>query len=238
MCPGLGSNGRGRNDEQSVFGNVRGKGSAVGWEPRCSVMKSLRPGTSLNPAVMGLNPWCVRTHLKHVCISHSTLHVIKTSWFSEWIQTPLGFVKGQSLWWYPASFYPARWSEVDLHGKSDTHLCLPSITRLHGGPVKKGVLKSHFSSEPRKDTDKFPQLQTRNQNPLHALFLNGLMTIYKDTFWPRTFIFLINHRSQTEAVPPLNTASRHVQGLPSDSAWPSLSTTTTSPQNNWCNLCC
>ena len=55
-CPGLESNGRGRNDEQSVSGNVRGKGSAVGWEQRCSVMKSLRPGTSLNPAVMGLNP--------------------------------------------------------------------------------------------------------------------------------------------------------------------------------------
>lgn len=56
MFLGLGSNDRGRNDVQSMFGNVRGKNSAVGWEPRCSVMKSLRPGMSLNPAVMGLNP--------------------------------------------------------------------------------------------------------------------------------------------------------------------------------------
>lgn len=50
MCPGSGSDDRGRDDAQSVFGNVREKNSAVGWEPRRSAVTSLRPGMSLNPA--------------------------------------------------------------------------------------------------------------------------------------------------------------------------------------------
>lgn len=50
MCPGSGSDDRGRDDVQSVFGNVREKNSAVGWEPRRSAVTSLRPGMSLNPA--------------------------------------------------------------------------------------------------------------------------------------------------------------------------------------------
>lgn len=50
MCPGSGIDDRGRDDAQSVFGNVREKNSAVGWEPRRSAVTSLRPGMSLNPA--------------------------------------------------------------------------------------------------------------------------------------------------------------------------------------------
>lgn len=90
----------------------------------------------------------------------------------KWIQTPLGFVQGQSLWWYPA--FPS--SQVVRGGPPREvryHLCPPSITRPCGGPVKKGVLKSHFSSKPRKDMDKFPATNQKT-NPLHALFLNGL----------------------------------------------------------------
>ena len=236
MFLGLGSNDRGRNDVQSMFGNVRGKNSAVGWEPRCSVMKSLRPGMSLNPAVMGLNPWCVRTYLKHVCISQCSAR--NKYLLVQWMNSDSPWICSRAVPVVASGFFlHSRVVRGGPPGEVRYSSLPPQCHQATGGLVKKGVLKSHLSSEPRKDIDKFPHYKPETRIHCTLLFFNGLMTIYKDTFWPRTFIFLINHRSKTEAVSSSNTASRHFQGPPTDSAWRSLSTTTF-PQYNRCNLCC